>query len=93
MNGWDLAVIGAGTAGLPCAIAAERARTRVLLLEQAASIGGTRYLTGGHSATGEPSGAAATRGRAFVSVGPASTFGRELGQRLGITVDTTWAPS
>lgn len=40
--GHDLIVVGAGTAGLPCAIEAASRGARVLLLEKAAEIGGTR---------------------------------------------------
>lgn len=43
-------MIGAGTAGLPCAIHAAQAGARVLLLEKDAKIGGTLHVTGGHMA-------------------------------------------
>lgn len=44
----DVLVIGAGTAGLPCAIAAVDAGARVLLVDKSDRIGGTLHLTGGH---------------------------------------------
>lgn len=47
-NTYDVVVIGAGTAGLPCAIAAADGGARVLLIEKDNSIGGTLHLTGGH---------------------------------------------
>lgn len=48
METFDVIVIGAGTAGLPCALAAADGGARVLVLEKEARIGGTLYLTGGH---------------------------------------------
>ena len=51
MNGapaFDLIVVGAGTAGLPCAIEAAQAGARVLLLEKDQRIGGTLHVSGGH---------------------------------------------
>jgi len=45
---YDLAVIGAGTAGLPCAIEAAGAGARVLVVEKAGCIGGTLHISGGH---------------------------------------------
>ena len=45
---YDILVIGAGTAGLPCAIAAAEAGARVLLVDKADRIGGTLQLSGGH---------------------------------------------
>jgi fumarate reductase flavoprotein subunit len=44
---WDLIVVGAGNAGMPCAIAAAEAGARVLVLEKANEVGGTLHLTGG----------------------------------------------
>lgn len=44
----DVLIVGAGTAGLPCAIAAVDAGARVLLVDKADRIGGTLHLTGGH---------------------------------------------
>jgi succinate dehydrogenase/fumarate reductase flavoprotein subunit len=46
--GYDLIVVGAGTAGLPCAIEAAGGGGRVLLIEKAESIGGTLQVSGGH---------------------------------------------
>jgi len=45
---FDLIVVGAGTAGLPCAIEAAAAGARVLLLEKGATVGGTLHVSGGH---------------------------------------------
>jgi succinate dehydrogenase/fumarate reductase flavoprotein subunit len=42
--------VGAGTAGIPCALHAAQAGARVLLLEKDNRIGGTLYVTGGHMA-------------------------------------------
>lgn len=47
---YDVLVIGAGTAGLPCAIEAARAGARVLLVDKADRIGGTLHVSGGHLA-------------------------------------------
>lgn len=47
-----LIVVGAGTAGLACAVAAARAGTRVLLLEKDDDIGGTLHISGGHLSAG-----------------------------------------
>jgi len=43
-----LIIVGAGTAGIPCAIAAADAGLSVTVLEKSDRIGGTLYLTGGH---------------------------------------------
>lgn len=43
-------MVGAGTAGLPCAIHAAQSGARVLLVEKDARIGGTLHVTGGHMA-------------------------------------------
>ena len=48
MEIYDFIVVGAGTAGLPCAIFGTRAGARVLLIEKQAEIGGTLHLSGGH---------------------------------------------
>lgn len=45
---YDLIIVGAGSAGLPCAIEAADHGGRCLLLEAAEEIGGTLFLTGGH---------------------------------------------
>ncbi len=44
--------MGAGTAGLPCAIHAAQSGARVLLVEKDNRIGGTLHITGGHMAAG-----------------------------------------
>ncbi|WP_431919044.1 FAD-dependent oxidoreductase [Micromonospora wenchangensis] len=44
----DVLVIGAGTAGLPCAVEAARAGLRVELIEADADIGGTLRVSAGH---------------------------------------------
>lgn len=48
MSGYDFIVVGAGTAGLPCAIFGARAGARVLLIEKEPQIGGTLHVSGGH---------------------------------------------
>lgn len=57
--GFDLIVVGAGTAGIPCAIAAAELGARVAVLEKDVEIGGTLHLSGG-----ELSAAGARRQRA-----------------------------
>lgn len=47
---YDVIVVGAGTAGLPCAIHAAQSGARVLLVDKDAKIGGTLHVTGGHMA-------------------------------------------
>lgn len=47
---FDVIVVGAGTAGIPCALAAAKGGARVLLLEKDSQIGGTLHVTGGHMA-------------------------------------------
>ena len=47
---FDVIVVGAGTAGIPCAVHAARGGARVLLVEKDARIGGTLHVTGGHMA-------------------------------------------
>ncbi len=47
---WDVAVIGAGTAGIPCALAAAEGGASVVVLEKDHRIGGTLVLSGGHVA-------------------------------------------
>jgi succinate dehydrogenase/fumarate reductase flavoprotein subunit len=44
----DVVIVGAGTAGLPCAIAAIDAGARVLVIDKADRVGGTLHLSGGH---------------------------------------------
>ena len=43
----DVLVIGAGTAGMPCAIAAAEAGARVSVLERTSEVGGTLHASGG----------------------------------------------
>ena len=50
---WDVAVVGGGTAGIPCAIFAAQRGLRVLVLEHAPQVGGTlHYSAGQMSAAG-----------------------------------------
>ena len=42
---FDIAIIGAGTAGMPCAIEAVRAGARVLVIEQSDQAGGTLHVS------------------------------------------------
>lgn len=44
----DLIVVGAGTAGMPCAIEAAQAGARVLVVEKSDQVGGTLHVSGGH---------------------------------------------
>jgi succinate dehydrogenase/fumarate reductase flavoprotein subunit len=44
----DLIVVGAGTAGLACAIEAAGRGAKVLLVEKSGEIGGTLHVSGGH---------------------------------------------
>lgn len=53
---YDVIVVGAGTAGIPCAIEAAVAGRSVLLVDKAERIGGTLHVSGGHM-----SGAGTTR--------------------------------
>ena len=45
---FDLVVVGAGTAGIPCAAEAAMNGARVLLVEKDQRIGGTLHVSGGH---------------------------------------------
>lgn len=47
---YDLVVVGAGTAGIPCAAQAAHGGLRVLLVEKDHRIGGTLHISGGHMA-------------------------------------------
>ena len=47
---FDVVVIGAGTAGIPCALSAAAGGARVLLVEKDSRIGGTLHVSGGHIA-------------------------------------------
>jgi succinate dehydrogenase/fumarate reductase flavoprotein subunit len=44
----DVLIVGAGTAGLPCAIAAVDGGARVVVIDKSDRIGGTLHLSGGH---------------------------------------------
>lgn len=48
MSDYDFIVVGAGSAGLPCALSGARAGARVLLVEKAGEIGGTLRVSNGH---------------------------------------------
>ncbi|GAA4368068.1 FAD-dependent oxidoreductase [Nocardioides caricicola] len=54
MAGWeyDAVVVGAGPAGLTCAVRAARGGARVLLVEKDRRIGGALHLSGGHLSAG-----------------------------------------
>lgn len=47
---FDVVVIGGGTAGIPCALAAGSHGVRVLLVEKDRRLGGTLHISGGHLA-------------------------------------------
>ena len=49
---YDLIVVGAGTAGMPCAIAAAENGAKVLVIEKTERVGGTLHYTGGHMSAG-----------------------------------------
>jgi fumarate reductase flavoprotein subunit len=49
---FDLLIIGAGTAGMACAITAAENGTKVLVIEKTNRIGGTLHVTGGHLSGG-----------------------------------------
>jgi len=52
-HGWDVIVVGAGSAGMPAALFAARRGARVLLVDAAAEMGGTMWVsTGQLSAAG-----------------------------------------
>jgi succinate dehydrogenase/fumarate reductase flavoprotein subunit len=59
---YDVVVVGAGTAGIPCALEAAAAGSRVLLVEKDYRVGGTLHTTGGHMS------AAGTRRQAVMSI-------------------------
>ncbi len=44
----DIVIVGAGTAGIPCAIEAAQRGRRVVVVEKDGAIGGTLHWTGGH---------------------------------------------
>ncbi len=45
---WDIVVIGAGAAGMSCAIEASRCGRRVLVIERSDRVGGALHWSGGH---------------------------------------------
>lgn len=47
LDGFDVIVVGGGTAGLPTAVSAMQQGLRVLIIEKSARLGGTLWLTGG----------------------------------------------
>jgi fumarate reductase flavoprotein subunit len=47
---YDVIIIGAGTAGIPCAIHAAEAGAKVLLIDKSVQIGGSLWLAGGSMA-------------------------------------------
>lgn len=49
---FDLIIVGAGTAGLTCAIAAAEKDIKILVLEKTAQAGGTLHYTAGHMSAG-----------------------------------------
>jgi flavocytochrome c len=49
---YDIIVVGAGTAGMPCAIAAAEKGAKILVIEKAERVGGTLHYTGGHMSAG-----------------------------------------
>lgn len=49
---YDIAIVGAGTAGLPAAITAARKGARVVLVEAAEKIGGTLHMSSGSLSSG-----------------------------------------
>ncbi|MCS6804608.1 MAG: FAD-dependent oxidoreductase [Acidobacteriota bacterium] len=48
LGDWDLIIVGAGTAGMACAITAAEHHARVVVIEKASEVGGTLHITGGH---------------------------------------------
>jgi succinate dehydrogenase/fumarate reductase flavoprotein subunit len=49
---YDLLIVGAGSAGMPCAIRAAQAGKRVCVIEKDVEVGGTLHLTAGHLSAG-----------------------------------------
>jgi len=49
---YDVVVVGAGTAGIPCACEAAAAGARVLLLDASDDVGGALHVSGGHLSAG-----------------------------------------
>ena len=51
-NNYHIIIIGAGTAGMACAITAAARGLQVLAIEKASEVGGTLHLTAGHLSAG-----------------------------------------
>ncbi|MDW8210010.1 MAG: FAD-dependent oxidoreductase [Cytophagales bacterium] len=49
---YDLIVVGAGSAGMPCAITAAEQGAKVLVIEKSDRVGGTLHLSAGHLSAG-----------------------------------------
>lgn len=49
---YNIIIIGAGSAGLPCAIEAAKRGLQVLVIEKESEIGGTLHITAGHLSAG-----------------------------------------
>ncbi len=49
---YDILIIGAGTAGMACAITAAENGAKVLVIEKTDRVGGTLHITGGHLSAG-----------------------------------------
>jgi fumarate reductase flavoprotein subunit len=49
---YDIVIVGAGSAGIPCAIRAAQRGLRVLVLEKDSVVGGTLHITAGHLSAG-----------------------------------------
>lgn len=49
---YELIIVGAGTAGMPCAIRAAQRGLSVLIIEKDKEVGGTLHLTAGHLSAG-----------------------------------------
>ncbi|MGH9837554.1 MAG: FAD-dependent oxidoreductase [Blastocatellia bacterium] len=51
-DAWDIVIVGAGSAGMPCAIAAAEYGSRVVIVDKSHEIGGTLHMSGGHMSGG-----------------------------------------
>jgi succinate dehydrogenase/fumarate reductase flavoprotein subunit len=49
---YDIIIIGAGSAGMPCAICAAARGLKILVIEKDSKVGGTLHLTAGHISAG-----------------------------------------
>ena len=52
MNQYDIVIVGAGTAGMMCAIFAARRNLKILVLEKDNKVGGSMHWSGGHMSAG-----------------------------------------